>query len=606
MKKPLLISIRYADQNVKLDVSMEDMPFVVGRRLLYELLSVPSGVLDSISQNGRSELVGMAKNARGHFTIKYEGDKFCLVDHSEHGTFVQEIVEHAQQNRPSRGYHHEKCILHEHNIIRLLADSDKNNYLTIEIHNPNHQRTRGTVTEPYNRLLLLLKIHKHVHVCGLVASGKTFLINKLVGRRRSKEKRERDAYLGESLLCVKVDSTQIIPIDGEPTWKILSKELMKAIIYALKLDRRFTLYEEANQSFERDWRQINTPSDVTYWINSQTEIWFENQAFKKLLLVFDNFDEVYQTLEIEWLSQMASWCNHEILGEFLHLIIVTRQPLELLRDDDPNFKSKFRAGFFEHHVWPLLDFPRLWSSMAEQPLRNARDKEFLWEFSGGHVGILHEIFSKLILENWLLGRTDWQAKLKQYNWRNSVTCEKIWNSLIDQDQMLLWKLHHQDNLSPQTKQHLRKLGVVRADGRLLSSILAYYIDHIPQPLLQVHNLQHTVREGVFIDLEKERLYIDGIDKTPDQNTLQFRLILHLYAKYEESVQHDIEDKRLISLFELSRVLYPDEDEFKTKTKLNGVIKNARKLLGEKYKNCIVNQTGEGYYFDPYAFKQSSR
>ncbi|RME50521.1 MAG: hypothetical protein D6796_02800 [Caldilineae bacterium] len=250
---------------------------------------------------------------------------------------------------------------------------------------------------------------------------------------------------------------------------------------------------------------------------------------RRLVLLFDEFDEVYNSLEPRVFLNLRAL--RDKYPRRLMYIVVVGTPLPESRHG-PEI-GEFAELFTRHtyYLKPLkrADIERLIHRFAAENEAHfsAQDVELIAEQAGGHPGLLEatcRILAESIVEG--VGR-DTRFVLNQLadNPNIRIECVKLWNSLSPERQKALLDFVKHGRIASRLEQALSRKGILTPDPHGQTKIFGrLFEDFVRRQLL----LQEAPQKGVVIDIDSGQVYVDG-QQTEVLTNLEYRLLLLLYG-----------------------------------------------------------------------------
>jgi DNA-binding winged helix-turn-helix (wHTH) protein/uncharacterized protein YozE (UPF0346 family) len=283
----------------------------------------------------------------------------------------------------------------------------------------------------------------------------------------------------------------------------------------------------------------------------------------QLIFVFDQFDDLWQTLEARFFLNLRN-LRDQFKYHVVYLVM-TRKRLEYMRQDAQAVESFWEL--FSAHTYSLGPYnesdaatmvDRL-SIRARIPASEVPQEVVV--LSGRHPAILRAIF-------WAFVNAP-QQSLRADDLLNNPSvikeCEKVWNDLSPAEQHLLRIIAQQSPLHYSRAEPLNDLrlkGIISGDPPILFS-----------PLFSVFVMHQTQSKvsGVVVDPRLRQVWIDGQLLSEPLSHLEFVLLEYL-AHHSEAVckREDLLD-----------ALYSEEPHHgKNDQRLDALLSRLRKALGE--------------------------
>lgn len=363
-------------------------------------------------------------------------------------------------------------------------------------------------------------------IVGVSNIGKSSLLRQV--RKNDLLSRFSEEINGADFGFVYIDFNLQLQMTGQGFYELVLRTVLTEL-RALKADS--SIIERVNAAYQ----QIIAPTD-----EFQNALSF-NQAIiilceewsRRLILLFDEFDEVYRNLDARVFLNLRALRDR--YPENLMYIAVVGSPLPALRH---NSEIGEFSELFTHHTYHLQ------SLVAEDVIRfigmfgeenhiqfSEQDMVFVQEQSGGHPGLL-ETICQLMANDTVAGvARDLRATQNRLADDNNVQmeCVKLWNSLTAERQKALLDFVKTGKIASSIKEFLIKRGilVVQSSGQV------FIFGKLFEDFVRRQLLVNTERkEGIVIDIDSGQVYIDG--KQADLLTkLEYRLLLLLYGNLEK-------------------------------------------------------------------------
>ena len=325
------------------------------------------------------------------------------------------------------------------------------------------------------------------------------------------------------------------------------------------------------------YRQVVAPTD-----DFQNALSF-NQAIialcerwsRRLVLLFDEFDEVFRELESRVFLNLRAL--RDKYPQRLIYVVGVGAPLLKLRNT-PEI-GEF-AELFTHHTHILRTLEREDLKQVVQHFAAANDVRFseddvtfIAEQSGGHPGLLEAVCHVLAAHTVDGVTRDSRLVVAQLaeNANIRVECAKLWRGLsFEKREALLNFVAEKPLPSPLEKELLRD-GILRANGDGQTAIFSKLFEAFVK---RQHLVKAPVERGVRVDVDAGQVFVDG-RQTEALTKLEYRLLLLLYgnlgkicdkyaiveAVWGEDYIEEVDDARIEKLISrLRQKLEPDPSE----------------------------------------------
>jgi DNA-binding winged helix-turn-helix (wHTH) protein/GTP-binding protein EngB required for normal cell division len=227
---------------------------------------------------------------------------------------------------------------------------------------------------------------------------------------------------------------------------------------------------------------------------------------RDLILLFDEFDEVYTALEDRTLLNLRA-----LKDKFRSRLAYTTATVRPLTDHSLRGENEF-TELFTTNLLPLgplseADAQLVMDDIGGRAL-SLELRQTVIRAAGGHFGLLNVLTAAALRHP--------QAPTADPNVR--AECLKIWNQLRPDEQAALRSLATQadDGLNPFDREHLQAFGLVDEHGQIFSELFTAFIRR-----------QNTAPEaealGVRVDEDAGEVWVDGV-KITVLTDLEYRLM----------------------------------------------------------------------------------
>lgn len=286
---------------------------------------------------------------------------------------------------------------------------------------------------------------------------------------------------------------------------------------------------------EAAYRQVVAPTD-----DFQNALSF-NQAIitlcerwpRRLVLLFDEFDEVFRELESRVFLNLRAL--RDKYPQRLIYVVSVGTPLLKLRNSPET--GEFAELFTHHtHVLQALEPEDLvqvvqYFAAANKVRFSKEDVTFIAEQSGGHPGLL-EAVCRVLAEHTVDGVTrDSRLVVAQLaeNANIRVECAKLWRGLSFEKREALLDFVAGNPLPPLPEKELIRDGILRANGdgqtTIFSELFAAFVK-------RQHLVKSPTERGVRVDVDAGQVFVDG-RQTEVLTKLEYRLLLLLYGNLDK-------------------------------------------------------------------------
>ncbi len=254
---------------------------------------------------------------------------------------------------------------------------------------------------------------------------------------------------------------------------------------------------------------------------------------RRLILLFDEFDEVYQGLDGRVFLNLRAL--HDKYPQQLMYIAVVQIPLSDSRHnaDDGEF-----AELFAHHTYYLkplqqdevAQIVRMFAANQNIALSD-KDIAFIFEQAGGHPGLL-QVVCQVITNNTVAEVSrDNRLVLTHLDDNENIReeCIKLWNNVSPERQKALLEFVSSDKISADSEQALLRKGILVKEAQGKVKIFAKLFEGFVRRSQLLHE---KPRQGILIDIESGEVYVDG-KATEPLTSLEYRLLLLLYGNIDK-------------------------------------------------------------------------
>jgi DNA-binding winged helix-turn-helix (wHTH) protein len=357
------------------------------------------------------------------------------------------------------------------------------------------------------QLLSILARAECAAVYGLSNTGKSPLLRTLPSPQHLAEYAR---LAGQPGVLVYVDCNRVVELTAAGFFEVVVRSLIETLEHDPQVAPALV-----NQLRDHHNRITTTPSAF------QASLAFNNavsdactQLGRHVVLVFDEFDEVYTALEDRTLLNLRALKDK--FQNRLAYVTATTRPLT-----DPAFRKENEfAELFTVNVLPLRLLSEADARSVLQEVGGERlpaeTQRALLAAAGGHFGLLHALAHA--------------AQHQPENYRNDpnvrAECLKIWNQLRPDEQTALKALvtNPDDGLNPHDRARLSAFGLITDEGRLFSDLFTAFVRHQTA-------LPEQAQPGVRVDEDAGEVWIEGV-KVTVLTDLEYRLMQLLYQRQD--------------------------------------------------------------------------
>jgi DNA-binding winged helix-turn-helix (wHTH) protein len=344
---------------------------------------------------------------------------------------------------------------------------------------------------------------------GLSNTGKSPLLRTLIAPETL---RQYAQLAGQQGLLVYIDCNRVVELTAPGFYEIVVRSLLEA------LEGNGTIPPLLLARLREQHSAITTAASVF-----QASLAFNNALFescsqlgRNVVLLFDEFDEVYAALEDRSLLNLRA-LKDKFQSRLVYLTATVRPLGESRTPGDNEFAELFTA----HPIsLGLLSEPdahqvvrRLWEGKPDP-----KAAELVVRLAGGHFGLLTVLLHAA-------QRNPAEAGLMD-DPNARAECLKLWNQLRPDEQAALKSLitEADEGLPWHDRERLQSLGLLTADNRLFSEVFAAFVRR--QCCLPA---QTTV--GVVVDADAGEVWVDGL-KVTVLTDLEYRLMKLLHQRQD--------------------------------------------------------------------------
>lgn len=579
--RELGLQVWYQDKKARFACEASD-PLIIGRNFLQQLFGVNGDSFRNVS--------------RRHLEITYDerNDQFWCRDRSLLGSLVRVVGEAPDDLGPEFLYHHDQFLIKRRMRIRLQNEDvgREPDDVIIEINNHTHDETKPILDSPayWDRLLKQLHSIRAVQLVGLPGTGKSTLAKKLLASEGTMWQRQRDRELGGTALVAWVDCHIMDQVD-ERLWMHLARRILTALLTAVD-DLGLTETRDELRSAIKYF-----DANVSRRIGQMNPVF--RQAWRAIaksglrpLIIFDHFDTLYARLDKFMVYQLYQFHQWPEIGEMLRYVVITRRSLAELRNDSKEDGVVEFTNLFARYAIQMTpvrqdEFRPLWSLIAPTHQRvEPAVLDHLYHLSGGHPGLMRELYEELAINGWLDAPDQWQANLASVDWqeRPPQSCVAVWNCLTGKEQEAVVCLLDGGWVSAETKRCLQNKGILNAKGEFFSPLFRDLV------AWQQHQIEDEQR-GLRIDTTQQRVFVDGSDVTPKLQGRKLDVLLYMHQNanqlcdYESLIKHTLPDGTVID------TTYVESE----RGALQRTVSRLCRII-DPNRQHIQNEQGRGYIF----------
>ncbi|MEM7127942.1 MAG: hypothetical protein AAF702_16530 [Chloroflexota bacterium] len=537
--RSIRISIWYDDEPFPERIfTPEDCPILFGRTAQNQnkLSKTPISLQKLFDLDEQS----LTNISRDHFRIEFDKEKnqFAVVNQSRMGTPVSSggissgVIPTSIHGE---GTHFLRDFAE---IILLNHTGQTNEKILIKIEDQQGRRRSGNTTVPVaalpstfetqkdkNALEQLnenLTLLKTAHIYGGSGTGKSDLLDELAEQENSDWQPTRNVAI--NLLIARIDGYLLN--ESHPfTWHRLLRDMLSGMNLALSRHRADDALQTSTKEFIENLDQNKADYPDGGLFDSLIDLLREVIAKTGLspTFVLENFDEAYAQLEPQMLYQLYKVHNNSTIAGQIGIILVTRRSLAHLRDTNESYFIEQFNGLFKETQLGLTylhpdAFHMTMASLVNPGIDEVASTS-LYQLSGGHPVLARELYQRLFREDNLDNPALWPQSLRNPEWLKTLplnSCRVIWHYLTEEERFVLSQWHQLDNRptldGPVIKQ-LMEQSIIDQSGNLFSPVFSdmipYLFEHTADQAKQ--RRIHSTEQGLRIDAERERVYVDGQD-----------------------------------------------------------------------------------------------
>jgi DNA-binding winged helix-turn-helix (wHTH) protein/MoxR-like ATPase len=365
-------------------------------------------------------------------------------------------------------------------------------------------------------------------IVGVHGVGKSNLVHRLLDPQVALD------HLGEeaaALRFVRVDFHDLADLSPRSIYSLILEQLERTDIQggaAWRLDR--LQLEQVQHCHDLLLENGQDPLKAQRYFKRALDL-FLGSLNRRLVLLFDHFDEVYRQAEASFLSNLRGF--REAYKYRLMYFVFTHMSLSTLTENDDG-REEFHELLRPNVLWLRPYHPQdaavVLNRMAarHKAVVAELDRQVMIGLSGGHAGLLRAIFLlRLHVAIESLAPPPAPAVLVELPAINSE-CEKVWDCLTLSEKRILKTAA--EGISPTEANAalgLVELGLLAANGEIFSPLFTAYTRSQKALWERPIYLDETARQVWVMDQPKERL-----------TGLEFRLFRCLWIHPGQVVDHD--------------------------------------------------------------------
>ncbi len=344
---------------------------------------------------------------------------------------------------------------------------------------------------------------------GLSNTGKSPLLRTLAAPETL---RRYEQYAGQPGALIYIDCNRVVELTAPGFYEIVVRSLLEALEGNTSIPPLLLAHLREQHGL------ITTAASVFQASLAFNNAFFEscNQLGRNLVLLFDEFDEVYAALEDRTLLNLRA-LKDKFQSRLVYLAATVRPLSESRTPGDNEFAELFAAHPVSLGLLSEADsqqvIKRLWEGRPDPKV-----VEMITRLAGGHFGLLTTLIHAAQLNPQEASLAD------DPNAR--AECLKIWNQLRAEEQAALKVLitEAEEGLPQRDRERLQTLGLLTADSRIFSGLFAAFVRR------QCCTPAQTTM-GVVVDEDAGEVWVDGI-KITVLTDLEYRLMKLLYQRQD--------------------------------------------------------------------------
>jgi DNA-binding winged helix-turn-helix (wHTH) protein/GTP-binding protein EngB required for normal cell division len=321
-----------------------------------------------------------------------------------------------------------------------------------------------------------------------------------------------ESLAGRPGLLVYIDCNRVVELTAPGFYEIVVRSLLEM------LEGNSSVPPLLLSRLREQHSVITTAASVFQASLAFNNAFFEicTQSGRNLVLLFDEFDEVYAALEDRTLLNLRA-LKDKFQDRLTYLTATVRPLNESRTPGDNEFAELFTAHPLALGLLTDGDTQQIIKQLWEgKP--DPKTMELVTRLAGGHFGLL------AVLLHAAQRNPQESSLLEDPNAR--AECLKIWNQLRPEEQAALKSLITQaeEGLPAHDRERLQGLGLLTADRRIFSLLFATFVRR-----QSAAPAQTTV--GVVVDEDAGEVWVDGL-KVTILTDLEYRLMKLLYQRQD--------------------------------------------------------------------------
>lgn len=266
-----------------------------------------------------------------------------------------------------------------------------------------------------------------------------------------------------------------------------------------------------------------------------------NRPRQRVVLLLDEFDQALAGIQSRVFLNLRA-LKDQYQDQLVYVVATDHAPGEIRQTPEV---AEFCELFTHHtyHLPPLSEADvRLYAqrfAAREGVTFDAADERFIWQWAGGHPGLLEATCRALGRVTGPVERDetqDWVIHREVASWLPDelsvrVECRKIWDQLSDLEQeVLLGMLSAEGAPAAQAVSSLRQKHILQEAGERPR----YFARLFEEFVQRLRATRRPAQRGIRVDVESGTVYVDG-KEVPTLTKLEYRLFLLLYGRLGQIV-----------------------------------------------------------------------
>ncbi len=357
-----------------------------------------------------------------------------------------------------------------------------------------------------------------------------------IGKSNLLRQIRKPGLLAQLLLGVDEDQFGFVYIDFNLQLQMTGQGFYELVLRSILTElKKLAAADDIIAQVKEAYDQIIAPTDDFQNALSfnQAIIILCEQWSRRLVLLFDEFDEVFRELDARVFLNLRAL--RDKYPDQLVYVVSTGAPLLALRTS-PEI-GEF-AELFTHHTYKLrtlepddMERMAMLFAAANDVQFSADDIRFIAEQSGGHPGLL-ETVCQILVNNTVAGVPRDPRMVKTHladNPNIREECVKLWRGLSPEKQDALVEFVHRKKISPPMQKILLNDGILFSNGGGQLKIFGQLFEEF---VYRQRLVQSSAEYGIRIDVDAGQVYVDG-NPIEALTKLEYRLLLLLYGNLEK-------------------------------------------------------------------------